>query len=190
MAKIGLTDNLLDFLVKENFQTILAKDDRNQSVSQKEYENHLSKISACLRTGAAAGDPELSLKLERACINFDMENYAVTPKDRERLDRYISQNGAAEKSLDYLKSNPAAYRQHINELFPSGVTTLPEGDVYITHARAQIKNLAQAQAWMSTFTEKDFLAARIENLKAGIKAFKELQRSILFPPTTIQPDDL
>jgi hypothetical protein len=68
-------------------------------------------------------------------------------------------------------------------LFPNGITTLPEGEGYITHARRQINQLGQYQKGMSTSQEKAFFAARQDNLRAGITAFKRLQKVALSPPT-------
>lgn len=182
MGRTGSTDDFLKSVTRTSLKTSVHKSSSQQSESFKQYEKNLSRLTSQLRKGTAIGDPELSLKLERICIEFDADNFAKTQKEMDRIEKQITQSGAAEKSLEFLMTTPDDYRQHINALFPNGMKNLPEGDAYITHVQAQIKSLGQARSWMSTQTEKAFIFARQENLKAGLKAYRELQRKALFPP--------
>lgn len=140
-------------------------------------------MTAELKKGAAVGDPELSLRLERVCINFDKLSFVQTPQEINRNEKQLTQSWAAQKALLFLKTNPEGYRQEINALSPGGLKNLPEGDAYITHVQAQIKNLGQIRYAMPTTIQKELVSARQENLKAGEKGYKTLQKNALFPPS-------
>jgi hypothetical protein len=84
----------------------------------------------------------------------------------------------AEKSLELIKK-PSAYRRHINEIFPNGITALPTGDSYIVHVSRQIKRLGECKKGMTSPLEKQYYEMRQENLRSGIKAYKLLQKKAL-----------
>lgn len=182
MAKTGSINDLVDALIKETYKATVSRSENTRSKTHKNYQKNLANLASRLREGASIGDPGLSLKLEEACIRFESENFIVTQKDRDRIEKNLTQNVAAEKSLEFLKTNPDGYREKIQEALPKGINKLPEGDAYITYANAQIKILGQAQSWTTTSAETNFFVARQENLKAGRKGYQELQRNALFPP--------
>lgn len=179
MEKTGSKDDLLDAYGRDGSKSVLKKTLNKQSATLKDYEKTLSRLTSHLREAASIGDAELSLQLERLSIRIDYQNHMI---DRKRVEKDLSQSIAAEKSLEFLKTDPQGYRKKISEVFPDGIKNLPEGDAYITHAKSQIKNLGQAKSWMSTPVETAYLEARQDNLKTGIKAYQELQGNALFPP--------
>ncbi|MDL2320921.1 hypothetical protein LJC47_01055 [Desulfosarcina sp. OttesenSCG-928-B08] len=176
MERTGSTGKLRTFLA-DGLETLLDKQNINASELQKAYEKSLSKLVSHLNEVASMGDSELSLAFERACINFDSKNHMT---DRKRTEKDLSQSIAAEKSLEFLKTDPQGYRKKINEVFPNGIKKLPEGDAYIIHVNTQIRNLGLAKAWMSTPAEIAYLDARQDSLKAGRKGYQTLQKNALF----------
>jgi hypothetical protein len=182
MALTGFKNDSLAQFAEQSLNSSLYKDRLARSPSQKAYNKILDKLTTILREAVGKKDAELSLHLERTCIYLERRDYAVTTEDQKRLDKQISESGAAEQSL-ILVGKPQTYKAHVESLFPGGIpAALPEGDAYITYARRQIQQLGQAQKGMATPHEKIFFEARQENLRAGIAAFKELQRSALIPP--------
>ena len=154
--------------------SVLAK-----SRMQRAVDDLLMDLTLALSQGMLLKDAELSLFLERLCIDFELAKYAVTQEDAKRLNKQISESGAAKASLDLI-NNHAEYRRHVKELFPNGITNVPEGEAYILHARRQINQLGQAQKGMVSPAQKAFFNAWQENLRAGIVAFKNLQKEVLF----------
>lgn len=184
MALTGSNRKILADFVAEIGVAETSKNQRDLSRAQENFNKRLSELTGALRHASTLGDAELSLQMERVCITFEREQYAVTKEDSKRLDKQISESGAAEQSLA-LVSNPQTYKAHVEELFPRGIPPgLPEGDAYITHARRQVQQLGQSQKGMATQHEKAFFVARQDNLRAGVAAFKILQRTALIPPPT------
>jgi hypothetical protein len=148
--------------------------------AQRAVDDLLADLTIAVRQGAQLKDAELSLFLERLCIDFELARYAATPEDIKRLNKQISESGAAKASLDLINT-PARYRRHVKELFPNGINHIPEGEAYILHTRRQIIQLGQYQKGMATPAQKMFFVARQDNLRAGVAAFKKLQKEALFP---------
>ena len=184
MALTGSSHSFLKEFTQQVALTGTSKEALERSKAQAFFNKRLDALTGSLREAATKQDAELSMRLERICIAFERQEYAVTKEDIKRLDKQISESGAAEQSLE-LVSRPQAYKAHVESLFPGGIpTALPEGDAYITHARRQIQQLGQSQKGMATPHEKAFFDARQDNLRAGVAAFKILQRAALIPPPT------
>jgi hypothetical protein len=183
MAQIGSKNNFLQNFADLGLRSKLYKDRLSREKHQKSFNKIIEELTKELKSATLFKDADISLRLERICIGIEQRDYAVTNEDKKRLDKQISESGAAEQSLIFV-SNRDIYNSHIENLFPKGIPNqLPEGDAYITHARRQIQQLGQAQKGMATAHEKFFFQARQENLRAGIAAFKVLQKAALFPPT-------
>lgn len=181
MALTGSNRKILADFVEQFGIVEASKQLLDQSRPQHIFNKRLFELTGALRHAATLDDAELSIQMERICITFEREQYAVSKEDVKRLDKQISESGAAEQSLA-LVHNSQAYKAHVEGLFPGGIpSTLPEGDAYITHARRQIQHLGQAQKGMATPQEKAFFEARQDNLRTGIAAFKEIQKRALFP---------
>lgn len=183
MALTGSNKDLLANFYARSFDSSLIKERLSRAPAQIVFNKTLSEMTEHLRQAATIQDARLSLELERACIRFEARDYAISQKDVKRLEKQVSESGAAEQSLE-LVSNPAAYKAHVENIFSGAPTALPEGDAYITHARRQIQQHGQSQKGMATPHEKAFFEARQDNLRAGVAAFKILQRAALIPPPT------
>jgi hypothetical protein len=131
-------------------------------------------IFPCL-AGSFLHASQQSLRIERLCAGFERTECAATKEDIKRIDKQISESGAAQASLDLIR-NIAAYKKHIKELFPGGVKNLHEVEAYIVYAKRQIIQLAQCLKGMSTSQEKVFFSARQDNLREGVAAFKKIQK--------------
>jgi hypothetical protein len=173
-------NNFLDRFSVALVNTAQVKDIRDAGREQQTFTERMVMLTIQLREAAAFKDADLSLRMERLCIGFERQNYATSDDDRKRLDKQKAENGAAAQSLALVK-NARRYREYIQELFPDGVSTLPEGEGYITHARRQIHQLGQYRKSLVTPQEKAFFEARQENLRAGAEAFKALQQAALAP---------
>jgi len=128
--------------------------------------------------------------MERACIEFERDYYAVTSDDMTRLDNQLRENKSAEHSLTLVKDH-AAYQADMKSSFPKGIPLpIPDGDAYLSVAKIQIRQLGQEKKGMVTPHEKAFLRARQANLRAGFAAYKELQIQALAPilPIQVQPN--
>lgn len=180
MALTGSNRKVLADFVEQLGIVETAKQLLDRSRSQNVFNKRLSELTEALRHAATREDAELSMQMERVCITFERQQYALIKEDMRRLDKQTSESGAAEQSLK-LVSNPEAYKTHVEGLFPGGIPALPEGDAYITHARRQIQHLGQSQKGMATPQEKAFFEARQNNLRTGIAAFKKMQKAALFP---------
>lgn len=122
------------------------------------------------------------LDAEQLCINLEKALYANTPDDEARYDKQIVENMAIHGSLDDIL-DVKGYQAHFERLKVLGVNpdNLPKGEPFETNCNRQIKYLGSAKNGFSEPEEKDFFAARQENLRAVILICRERQREALMP---------
>lgn len=142
----------------------------------------LQNTTATLRDVAGTGNVSDMLDAEQLCINLEKALYANTPDDEARYDKQIVENMAIRGSLDDIL-DVKGYQAHFERLKVLGVNpnNLPKGEPFETNCNRQIKYLGGAKNGFSEAEEKDFFAARQENLRAVILICRERQREALMP---------
>ena len=142
----------------------------------------LQNTTTTLRDVAGFGNVSDMLDAEQLCINLEKALYANTPDDEARYDKQIVENMAIRGSLDDIL-DVKGYQAHFERLKVLGVNpdNLPKGEPFETNCNRQIKYLGSAKNGFSEPEEKDFFAARQENLRAVILICRERQREALMP---------
>ena len=142
----------------------------------------LVDATATLRDVAVTSNVSDMLDAEQFCINLEKALYANTPDDEARYDKQIVENMAIRGSLDDIL-DVKGYQAHFERLKVLGVNpnNLPKGEPFETNCNRQIKYLGSAKNGFSEAEEKDFFAARQENLRAVILICRERQREALMP---------
>ena len=156
---------------------------RLERTSRKKKVNEtLANTTAILRDVAGSGNVSDMLDAEQLCINLEKALYAHTPEDEARYDKQIVENMAIRGSLDDIL-DVKGYQAHFERLKVLGVNpdNLPKGEPFETNCNRQIKYLGSAKNGFSEPEEKDFFAARQENLRAVILICRERQREALMP---------
>ena len=97
-------------------------------------------------------------------------------------NKQISRSGDAEISLK-LVQDPAAYRAHVDMLFPYGVQELPKGEGMNTFVNGQLSYLGTGKRYFFAMesARTEHYSARQTNLRSALRDFQELQRAALFP---------
>ena len=142
----------------------------------------LQNTTATLRDVASSGNVPDMLDAEQMSINLEKALYANTPDDEARYDKQIVENMAIRGSLDDIL-DVKGYQAHFERLKVLGINPdkLPKGEPFETNCNRQIKYLGSAKNGFSEPEEKDFFAARQENLRAVILICRERQREALMP---------
>ena len=142
----------------------------------------LQNTTTTLRDVAGFGNVSDMLDAEQLCINLEKALYANTPDDEARYDKQIVENMAIRGSLDDIL-DVKGYQAHFERLKVLGINPdkLPKGEPFETNCNRQIKYLGSAKNGFSEPEEKDFFAARQENLRAVILICRERQREALMP---------
>lgn len=154
----------------------------NQARIKKLTVAALQNTTATLRDVAGSGNASDMLDAEQLCINLEKALYANMPDDEARYDKQIVENMAIRGSLDDIL-DVKGYQAHFERLKVLGVNpnNLPKGEPFETNCNRQIKYLGGAKSGFSEPEEKDFFAARQENLRAVILICRERQREALMP---------
>ena len=154
----------------------------NQARIKKLTVAALQNTTATLRDVAGSGNVSDMLDAEQLCINLEKALYANMPDDEARYDKQIVENMAIRGSLDDIL-DVKGYQAHFERLKVLGVNpdNLPKGEPFETNCNRQIKYLGSAKNGFSEPEEKDFFAARQENLRAVILICRERQREALMP---------
>ena len=159
-----------------------AKERLERTSQKKKVNDTLANTTAILRDVAASGNASDILDAEQMSINLEKALYANTPEDEARYDKQIVENMAIRGSLDDIL-DVKGYQAHFERLKVLGVNpdNLPKGEPFETNCNRQIKYLGSAKNGFSEPEEKDFFAARQENLRAVILICRERQREALMP---------
>ena len=159
-----------------------AKERLERTSQKKKVNDTLANTTAILRDVAASGNASDILDAEQMSINLEKALYANTPDDEARYDKQIVENMAIRGSLDDIL-DVKGYQAHFERLKVLGVNpdNLPKGEPFETNCNRQIKYLGSAKNGFSEPEEKDFFAARQENLRAVILICRERQREALMP---------
>ena len=171
----------------QKFSTTLLKFSKSEhrlrrSANKQRHDILLANSTAVLRDVAGTGNVSDMLDAEQLCINLEKALYAHTPEDEARYDKQIVENMAIRGSLDDIL-DVKGYQAHFERLKVLGVNpdNLPKGESFETNCNRQIKYLGSAKNGFSEPEEKDFFAARQENLRAVILICRERQREALMP---------
>ncbi len=159
-----------------------AKERLERTSQKKKVNDTLANTTAILRGVAASGNASDILDAEQMSINLEKALYANTPEDEARYDKQIVENMAIRGSLSDIL-DVKGYQAHFERLKVLGVNpdNLPKGEPFETNCNRQIKYLGSAKNGFSEPEEKDFFAARQENLRAVILICRERQREALMP---------
>ena len=159
-----------------------AKERLERTSQKKKVNDTLANTTAILRDVAASGNASDILDAEQMSINLEKALYANTPEDEARYDKQIVENMAIRGSLSDIL-DVKGYQAHFERLKVLGVNpdNLPKGESFETNCNRQIKYLGSAKNGFSEPEEKDFFAARQENLRAVILICRERQREALMP---------
>ena len=154
----------------------------NQARIKKLTVAALQNTTVILRDVVGSGNVSDMLDAEQLCINLEKALYANTPDDEARYDKQIVENMAIRGSLDDIL-DVKGYQAHFERLKVLGVNpdNLPKGEPFETNCNRQSKYLGGAKNGFSEAEEKDFFAARQENLRAVILICRERQREALMP---------
>ena len=172
----------LDDLYRSSARFSKAEQRLKRSSSKQRRDVFLADTTATLRDVAGTGNVSDMLDAEQLCINLEKALYANTPDDEARYDKQIVENMAIRGSLDDIL-DVKGYQAHFERLKVLGVNpnNLPKGEPFETNCNRQIKYLGGAKNGFSEPEEKDFFAARQENLRAVILICRERQREALMP---------
>ena len=172
----------LDDLYRSSARFSKAEQRLKRSSSKQRRDVFLADTTATLRDVAGTGNVSDMLDAEQLCINLEKALYAHTPEDEARYDKQIVENMAIRGSLDDIL-DVKGYQAHFERLKVLGVNpdNLPKGEPFETNCNRQIKYLGSAKNGFSEPEEKDFFAARQENLRAVILICRERQREALMP---------
>ena len=172
----------LDDLYRSSARFSKAEQRLKRSSSKQRRDVFLADTTATLRDVAGTGNVSDMLDAEQLCINLEKALYANTPDDEARYDKQIVENMAIRGSLDDIL-DVKGYQAHFERLKVLGVNpnNLPKGEPFETNCNRQIKYLGSAKNGFSEAEEKDFFAARQENLRAVILICRERQREALMP---------
>ena len=172
----------LDDLYRSSARFSKAEQRLKRSSSKQRRDVFLADTTATLRDVAGTGNVSDMLDAEQLCINLEKALYANTPDDEARYDKQIVENMAIRGSLDDIL-DVKGYQAHFERLKVLGVNpnNLPKGEPFETNCNRQIKYLGGAKNGFSEAEEKDFFAARQENLRAVIFICRERQREALMP---------
>ena len=172
----------LDDLYRSSARFSKAEQRLKRSSSKQRRDVFLANTTTTLRDVAGTGNVSDMLDAEQLCINLEKALYAHTPEDEARYDKQIVENMAIRGSLDDIL-DVKGYQAHFERLKVLGVNpnNLPKGEPFETNCNRQIKYLGGAKNGFSEPEEKDFFAARQENLRAVILICRERQREALMP---------
>ena len=175
---MGSITKLLDSSIK----FVKSEQKLRKASTKKNRDRLLVDATATLRDVAGTGNVSDMLDAEQLCINLEKALYANTPDDEARYDKQIVENMAIRGSLDDIL-DVKGYQAHFERLKVLGVNpdNLPKGESFETNCNRQIKYLGSAKNGFSEPEEKDFFAARQENLRAVILICRERQREALMP---------
>ena len=159
-----------------------AKERLDRTPRKKLTVDTLQNTTSTLRDVVGSGNVSDMLDAEQLCINLEKALYANMPEDEVRYDKQIVENMAIRGSLDDIL-DVKGYQAHFERLKVLGVNpdNLPKGEPFETNCNRQIKYLGSAKNGFSEPEEKDFFAARQENLRAVILICRERQREALMP---------
>ena len=157
-----------------------AKERLERTSQKKKVNDTLANTTAILRDVAASGNASDILDAEQMSINLEKALYANTPDDEARYDKQIVENMAIRGSLDDIL-DVKGYQAHFERLKVLGVNpdNLPKGEPFETNCNRQIKYLGSAKNGFSEPEEKDFFAARQENLRAVILICDRDRKSVV-----------
>ena len=172
----------LDDLYRSSARFSKAEQRLKRSSSKQRRDVFLANTTTTLRDVAGTGNVSDMLDAEQLCINLEKALYAHTPEDEARYDKQIVESIAIRGSLNDV-SDVKGYQAHFERLKVLGVNpdNLPKGEPFETNCNRQIKYLGSAKNGFSEPEEKDFFAARQENLRAVILICRERQREALMP---------
>lgn len=155
----------------QEFETIAENEERT------EFNDALREMSVLLREAAQDGDVMHVIRLERQCIALDQSR---RPDKLNELNQQLLKSSAAEQGVRFVMDAPA-YRAQLEKVFIHGIPELSTGEPYERFVSDQKRYLEAAKKSFRTVEEVEFFSARIANLNAGIKNFKELQEKAVFP---------
>ena len=161
-----------NFLQKRNRFALLA-----ETEEREEYNLALQDMIQLLREAAKDCDVMHAIRLERQCIALDQSR---RPDKVNELNQQLLKSSAAEQGVRFVM-DAGAYKAQIDKVFIHGITELPRGEPYERFVSDQKRYLEAAKKSFRTVEEVEFFSARISNLNAGIKNFKELQEKAVFP---------
>ena len=172
----------LDDLYRSSARFSKAEQRLKRSSSKQRRDVFLADTTATLRDVAGTGNVSDMLDAEQMSINLEKSLYANTSEGEARYDKQIVENMAIRGSLDDIL-DVKGYQAHFERLKVLGVNpdNLPKGESFETNCNRQIKYLGGAKNGFSEPEEKDFFAARQENLRAVILICRERQREALMP---------
>lgn len=169
-------------LLNSSIKFVKSEQKLRKASAKRNRDRLLVDTTAILRDVAGTGNASDMLDAEQLCINLEKALYANTPEDEARYDKQIVENMAIRGSLDDIL-DVKGYQAHFERLKVLGVNpnNLPKGEPFDTNCNRQIKYLGSAKNGFSEPEEKDFFAARQENLRAVILICRERQREALMP---------
>ena len=169
-------------LLNSSIKFVKSEQKLRKASAKRNRDRLLVDTTAILRYVAGTGNVSDMLDAEQLCINLEKALYANTPEDEARYDKQIVENMAIRGSLDDIL-DVKGYQAHFERLKVLGVNpnNLPKGEPFDTNCNRQIKYLGSAKNGFSEAEEKDFFAARQENLRAVILICRERQREALMP---------
>ena len=169
-------------LLNSSIKFVKSEQKLRRASAKRNRDRLLVDTTAILRYVAGTGNVSDMLDAEQLCINLEKALYANTPEDEARYDKQIVENMAIRGSLDDIL-DVKGYQAHFERLKVLGVNpdNLPKGEPFETNCNRQIKYLGSAKNGFSEAEEKDFFAARQENLRAVILICRERQREALMP---------
>ncbi|NLL37390.1 MAG: hypothetical protein GX256_07715 [Fretibacterium sp.] len=144
---------------------------------REEFNNALKVLTEQLRESSSIQDAFYSINLERQCIAVEQ---ILRPDKLGELNQQLLKSSAAEQGLRFVV-DAGAYKAQIEKVFINGITELPSGEPYETFVSAQKRHLEASKKNFRTPEEVDFFNARMSNLSAGVRNFKELQEGAVFP---------
>ena len=153
------------------FETVAFNEER------KEFNDTLKVLTEQLRESPSIQDAFYSINLERQCIAVEQ---FLRPDKLNELNQQLLKSSAAEQGLRFVM-DAGAYKVQIEKVFIHGITELPSGEPYERFVSDQKRYLEASKKNFRTSEEVDFFNARVSNLNAGLKNFKELQEKAVFP---------
>lgn len=153
------------------FETVAFNEERT------EFNDTLKVLTEQLRESGSIQDVFYSINLERQCIAVEQ---FLRPDKLDELNQQLLKSSAAEQGVRFVV-DAGAYKVQIEKVFIHGITELPSGEPYERFVSDQKRYLEASKKNFRTSEEVDFFNARVSNLNAGLKNFKELQEKAVFP---------
>lgn len=192
MAQIGTMDfnsesGETKALAKSLNAVGLACQGISKSLPNKVLERMLTKTIKSINSGAKRKDAFQCFESEKICIFFEKDFFATTEQDHKRLDKQLSENGAAVFSAKLIFESEK-YKQHILDIYGPHRKIMfpPAGEPCVTITRKQIQQLARPKTGITSPKIKEFYAARQENLRCALGLCIEAQCKALDIPVPKQ----